>query len=294
MSQASNTPVIQVEHVHFAYPGGVQALSDVSLAVQTGEAVGIIGENGAGKTTLVKHLNGLLKPDAGRVLVNGHDTREHTAATLARRVGLAFQNPDDQIFQNSVRKELALGPRNLGFDVQRLEEQVHWALDLVEMGDVLDAHPYDLALSGRKLVAIAAILAMDTPVVVLDEPTTGQDQVGVEVLVRVVRRLRELGKTVITVSHDMDFVARNFPRVVVMANARILLDGPADEVFARPDVLTEAGVQPPLLAQLARRLGWDETPFTVDAFVDALARRLEFDEEEKGKYNEQKQQGNAR
>jgi energy-coupling factor transport system ATP-binding protein len=273
MSQVDDA-LIQVEHVHFAYPGGVEALRDVSLQVRAGEAVGIIGENGAGKTTLVKHFNGLLKPDAGRVLVSGHDTRHHTAATLARRVGLAFQNPDDQLFQNSVRKELALGPRNLGFDARRLDAQVRWAVDLMGIGQALDAHPYDLGLSGRKLVAIAAILAMDTPIVVLDEPTTGQDQVGVEALVGVVRALRELGKTVIAISHDMDFIARNFPRVVVMAHARVLLDGPAEEIFARPDVLAEAGVEPPLLTQLARHLGWRETPFSVEAFVEALARRL--------------------
>jgi energy-coupling factor transport system ATP-binding protein len=274
MSQTSGIAV-QVEHVHFAYPRGVQALRGVSLTLQVGEVVGIIGENGAGKTTLVKHFNGLLKPDLGRVVVNGHDTRQHTAAATARWVGLAFQNPDDQLFQNSVRKEVALGPRNLGFDAARVDEQVRGALDLVGMREALDVHPYDLGLSGRKLVAIAAILAMDTPVVVLDEPTTGQDQVGVEVLVGVIRRLRALGKTVIAISHDMDFIAHNFPRVVVMAHGQILLDGHADEVFARPDVLAEAGVAPPLLTQLARRLGWDETPFTVESFVEALSRRLE-------------------
>jgi len=273
MSQIDR-PVIRVEHVSFAYPGGVQALRDVSLAVSAGEAVGIIGENGAGKTTLVKHFNGLLKPDTGRVLVDGHDTRDHTAASLARWVGLAFQNPDDQLFQSSVRKELALGPRNLGFDARRVEERVRWALDLVGMGQALDAHPYDLGLSGRKLVAIAAILAMDTPIVVLDEPTTGQDQVGVERLTHVVGRLRALGKTVIAISHDMDFIARNFPRVVVMAHGRVLLDGRAEEAFSRPDVLAEAGVEPPLLVQLARRLGWRETPFTVEAFVETLTQRV--------------------
>lgn len=274
MSQVGDTPVIRVEYVSFAYPGGVQALRDVCLMVCAGQAVGIIGENGAGKTTLVKHFNGLLKPDAGQVLVDGHDTRDHTAASLARWVGLAFQNPDDQLFQNSVRKELALGPRNLGFDARRMEEQVRWALELVGMSQALDAHPYDLGLSGRKLVAIAAILAMDTPVVVLDEPTTGQDHAGVEKLTHVVGRLREHSKTVIAISHDMDFIARNFPRVVVMANAQVLLDGSAEEVFARPEVLAEAGVEPPLLVQLARRLGWSESPFTVEALVKALAGRL--------------------
>ncbi len=264
---------LQVDGVSFAYPGGVEALRDVSLSVRAGEAVGIIGENGAGKTTLVKHLNGLLKPDEGRVLVEGHDTRDHTAAALARWVGLVFQNPDDQLFQSSVRKEVALGPRNLGLDEAEVEERVAWALELVGMDGAGEQHPYDLGLSGRKLVAIAAVVAMDSPIVVLDEPTTGQDHAGVDVLTHVVRELRALGKTVVAISHDMDFIARNFPRVVTMAHAQVLLDGPVAEVFARPDVLAEAGVSTPLLGRLARRLGWEETPFTVEEFVEVLVRR---------------------
>jgi energy-coupling factor transport system ATP-binding protein len=270
---ATEDVALQVEGVSFAYPAGVEALRDVSLSVAPGEAVGIIGENGAGKTTFVKHLNGLLKPDEGRVLVKGHDTRDYTAATLARCVGLVFQNPDDQLFQNSVRKEVALGPRNLGLDEQEVDERVQWALELVEMEGPIDVHPYDLGLSGRKLVAIATIVAMDPPVVVLDEPTTGQDHVGSEVLERVVEELRNLHKTVIAISHDMDFIARNFPRVVTMAHAEVLLDGPAKEVFARPDVLAEAGVSTPALGQLARHLGWEEVPFTVEEFVEVLGGR---------------------
>ena len=273
MSQTDQSS-IWVEDISFVYPSGVEALSHVSLAIRPGEMVGIIGENGAGKTTLVKHFNGLLKPEMGRVLVNGQDTRKNTAAALARCVGLAFQNPDDQLFQSSVLKELSLGPRNLGFDARRLDAQVRWAIDLVGMTHALHAHPYDLGLSGRKLVAIASILAMDTPFVVLDEPTTGQDHVGVEVLVNVIHRLRERGKGVIAISHDMDFIAQCFSRVVVMAHAQVLADGPAEEVFAQSEILSEAGIEPPLLTQLARRLGWQETPFTIQAFVEAVARRL--------------------
>jgi energy-coupling factor transport system ATP-binding protein len=266
----SEDAALRVENVTFAYPAGVEALHDVSLSVAPGEAVGIIGENGAGKTTLVKHLNGLLKPDDGRVLVEGHDTRDYTAATLARWVGLVFQNPDDQLFQSSVRKEVALGPRNLGLDEQEVDERIRWALELVEMEDAIDVHPYDLGLSGRKLVAIAAIVAMDPPIVVLDEPTTGQDHAGSDVLRRVVTELRDLDKTVIAISHDMDFIARSFPRVVTMAHAEVLLDGPAREVFARPEILAEAGVSAPALGELARRLGWEQMVFTVEEFVEAI------------------------
>lgn len=264
---------IVIDHVRFTYPTQVEALRDVHLRIGQGEAVGIIGENGAGKSTLVKHLNGLLKPTHGSVVVGSQDTREHTAAAMARWVGLCFQNPDDQLFQRTVEAEVTLGPRNLRFDTQRVTAQAHWALELVGMGDQANTHPYDLDLSGRKLVAIAAILAMDTPVVVLDEPTTGQDQVGVEVLARVVRQLRDMNKTVITISHDMDFVARNFPRVVAMANAHVLLDGPAEAVFNDVEVLSRAGVEPPLLTQLSHRLGWNEAIFDTDRFVAAVQSR---------------------
>jgi len=236
--------------------------------------VALIGENGAGKTTLVKHFDGLLKPTQGDIWVNGQNTRQHTAAQLARWAGLAFQNPDDQLFQSEVRKEVELGPRNLGFEPERIDRQVRWALDLVGLGDAIDTHPYDLELAQRKLVGIAAILAMDTPIVILDEPTTGQDRVGVDRLGGLVTQLRRSGKTIITITHDMDFVARCFPRVVVLAGGRVLLDGPAEEVFAQPEVLLEAGVTPPPLVQLAQRLGWEETPFTIPAFQTALQKHL--------------------
>jgi len=265
--------LIVIDHVGFTYPTQVEALHDIHLTIRQGEGVGIIGENGAGKSTLVKHLNGLLKPTQGLVEVGGHDTRQYSAAAMARWVGLCFQNPDDQLFQRTVEAEVSLGPRKLGFDAQDVAHHVRWALELVGMGDQASIHPYDLDLSGRKLVAIAAILAMDTPVVVLDEPTTGQDQVGIEVLAQVVKRLREMDKTVITISHDMDFVARNFPRVVAMANARVLLDGTAEAVFNDVQVLSQSGVEPPLLTQLSHSLNWDEAIFDTDAFVALFQRR---------------------
>lgn len=268
------SPILDIAGLCFQYPNGVEALNKVTIQVHPGEAVAIIGENGAGKTTLVKHLNGLLKPTSGKVVVNGYNTREHTAAFLARSVGLAFQNPDDQLFQNQVRKEIELGPRNLGFDEQRLNRQVSWALELVGLSEAIETHPYDLELSGRKLVAIAAILAMDTPIVVLDEPTTGQDQLGIRALERIVGQLRSLGKTVVAISHDMDFVARSFSRIIVMAGGRVLIDDHAAVVFSRPELLAAAGVTPPPLIQLAQRLGWNAMPLNADEFIDTFLAQI--------------------
>ncbi len=153
---------ISVEDVYFSYPSGVEALRGVSLTVEAGEAVAILGENGAGKSTLAKHLNGLLRPSAGRVLIGDWDTRDHTTAQMAHRVGYVFQNPDDQLFERLVRKEVAFGPRNLGYSDAEVEQFVAQALTQVGLEAEADTHPYDLPLAQRKLLALAAVLAMQS------------------------------------------------------------------------------------------------------------------------------------
>ena len=264
---------VAVEEVTFTYPSGLTALDSVSFRAAPGELVAIIGENGAGKTTLVRHLNGLLKPTQGSVKVGDWDTHEHTVAALARRVSYVFQNPDDQLFERTVRAEIAFGPRNLGRSAQEVERAVDEALARVGLADFADRHPYDLHMSQRKLVALAASLAVDTPVVVLDEPTTGQDALGIALIGRVVAGLKDEGKTVIAITHDIDFCAENFPRVAVMAKGRILADGPAREVLAQTDTLARAEVEPPQMVRLAARLGLDGTALDAAELVERLAGR---------------------
>jgi len=191
-----------------------------------------VGPNGSGKTTLVRHLNGLLRPSSGRVLMDGRDVRRVHVAELARRVGLAFQDPDRQLFAGRVRAEVAFGPRNLGLRGAELEERVAEALDLVGLGTEAGAHPYDLGRSRRKLLALASVLALRAPVLALDEPTTGQDARGVDRVEGVVARAAAEGRTVVAVSHDMAFVRRCFPRAIVMGEGRIVADGPPDRVLA--------------------------------------------------------------
>ena len=169
---------IDVRELTYTYPSGVQALQGVTLHIPSGEAVAIVGENGAGKTTLVKHFNGLLKPGGGSVTVGEWDTRHYTVAKLASRVGYVFQNPDDQLFERTALKEASFGPKNLGRTADEAAAAAHEALAAVGLDGEADKHPYDLHLSQRKLLALAAVLAMRTPVVVLDEPTTGQDGLG--------------------------------------------------------------------------------------------------------------------
>ena len=266
--------IVRVEGLVHVYPGGTRALDGVDLAIERGERVAIVGQNGSGKSTLVRHLNGLLRPTEGRVLVDGKDAAGQRVAHLAATVGLAFQDPDRQIFAGKVRAEVAFGPRNLGLTGTPLDAAIDGALAATGLAGDADANPYDLGYSRRKLLALASILAMGTPVVVLDEPTTGQDARGVERIHRIVEELAGDGRTVIAISHDMRFVAEAFERVVVMREGRVILDGPPVEVFAEASwpALESTFLEPPLPARIGARLGLGSTP-TGDALLTALADR---------------------
>jgi energy-coupling factor transport system ATP-binding protein len=265
---------VEVEGLVHVYPGGTRALDGVDLAIGAGEGVAIVGQNGSGKSTLVRHLNGLLRPTEGRVVVTGADTAGRRVAHLAAIVGLAFQDPDRQIFARTVRAEVAFGPRNLGRRGAELERAVTEALEATGLAGDANANPYDLGYSRRKLLALASVLAMQTPIVVLDEPTTGQDARGFSRVERIVASLVESGRTVITISHDMRFVAESFERIVVMRDGRIVGDGPPTQIFAESSwpALASTFLEAPLAARLGARLGLGSTP-TESALVAALAAR---------------------
>ena len=259
--------------VHVYREGSVRALDGVDLRIGAGERVALIGQNGSGKTTLVRHLNGLLRPTEGRVLVDGRDASALTVAQLASRVGLVFQDPDRQVFAGSVRAEVEFGPRNLGRSGTVLRSAVTAALQATALTGDETTNPYDLGMSRRKLLALASVLAMHTPVLVLDEPTTGQDARGVELVRSVIDTAAADGRTVVAISHDMRFVAETFERVVVMRAGRIVLDGPPSEVFAAAswEALRSTYLEPPLSAVVGERLGLGSTP-TDGELVRALAR----------------------
>ena len=253
------------------YAGGTRALDGVDLEIGAGERVAIVGQNGSGKSTLVRHWNGLLRPTEGDVEVDGRPAAGRRVADLARTVGLVFQDPDRQIFAGRVRTEVAFGPRNVGLRGAALSSAVDAALDAVGLADAADSNPYDLGFSRRKLLALASILAMNTPVVILDEPTTGQDARGAGRVRDVVGRLSAEGRTVVAISHDMRFVAETFGRVVVMAGGRIVLDGAPEVVFAEAawPILDSTYLEPPLSARIGAVLGLGSTP-TDDSLVAAL------------------------
>ena len=266
--------MIELETVSHVYAGGVRALDRVDLAIGDGEGVAIIGQNGSGKSTLVRHLNGLLRPTEGRLLLDGQPTAGLRVAELAARVGLAFQDPDRQIFAGRVRAEVAFGPRNLGLRGAALDAAVGDALATVGLAGQADTNPYDLGFSDRKLLALASILAMGTPIVVLDEPTTGQDRPGIERIQGIVSSLLAAGRTVMAISHDMRFVAETFRRVVVMESGRVTLEGPPGEIFSQSNwpALARTHVDPPLAARVGAHLGLGGTP-TDAALIEALVER---------------------
>ncbi len=263
---------IEINDLHFTYPAGVEALCGVSLKIESGEQIAIVGQNGAGKTTLVKHLNGLLQPTRGQVWVGDWDTAKHSVAKLARRVGYVFQNPDEQLFSRNVGAEVAFGPKNLGFDEAKVQALVNDALALTELSDKTETNPYDLSVTWRKMVALASIISMDTDIVIFDEPTTGQDAVNVARVANVIAELRRRGKTVITITHDIDFCAENFERVIAMAQGNILLDGNANDVLGQEDILATTYVDPPQLTRLGKRLGLKNTVRDQEEFLNALKK----------------------
>jgi energy-coupling factor transport system ATP-binding protein len=265
---------IEIDDLVHVYPEGTRALDGLQLHVATGETVAIVGQNGSGKSTLVRHLNGLLRPTRGTVKIGARDIASERVARIAATVGLVFQDPDRQIFAGRVRTEVAFGPRNLGLRGAELDRRVTEALDMVGLAGTDEENPYDLGYSRRKLLSIASVLAMRTPIVVLDEPTTGQDLRGVARVRSVVAAIAAEGRTVIAISHDMRFVAETFRRVVVMRAGKIVLDGTPAQVFAEANwpALAETYLEPPLAARVGARLGVGSTP-TEASLVQALTGR---------------------
>ncbi len=250
------SPVLELENVTFTYPARipVTALRDVSLTINKGEFVAIIGQNGSGKTTLVKHFLGLLEATEGIVKVDGEDVSELTIGSIAKSIALILQNPDYQLFSISVQKELEFGLRNLGLPEEEISQRVDAALNEVGLEEVRDIFPFRLSFGDRRKVAAAAGIAMDPEILILDEPTTAQDYIGRHVLCQIASRMRDQGKTIVMISHDMDLVAQYADRLIVMAEGRIIADGPKREVFDMKDELEQAFLKPPQITQLSQLL----------------------------------------
>ena len=257
-SIAPDAPVIlEARNLTVEYPGPprVVALRDVNVQVRQGEFVGIVGQNGSGKTTLVKCFVGLLRPRKGEVLFKGESTRKLSIGEMARRVGMVLQNPDYQLFTASCRDEIRFGLRNVGVPSEEIEQRVEEALQLVGLSEEAELFPFRLSFGDRRKLAVAATMALDPEVLIMDEPTTAQDHRGRYQLAELARRFHEEKQgTVLMITHDVDLIARYAHRLIVLYEGQVLLDGPTAEVFTQVEELKESFVVPPVAAQLAAEL----------------------------------------
>jgi cobalt transport protein ATP-binding subunit len=272
-------PMIEVRDVSYRYDGSdVNVLDHVNLTISRGDFVALIGQNGAGKTTLAKTFNGLFRPTSGDLLVGGQNTRTAGLARLARLVGYVYQNPDHQIFARSVRDEVAFGPRNLGLSTAEVTAAVDHALELVEMTHEADSYPFVLGRGQRQKLAVASVIAMGSPVMVVDEPTTGLDLRGALNIMNLLRRWNASGRTIIVITHDMDIVAEYANRCIVMINGKVAADGNTRSVLTDEAVLTEAHLVLPRITKIAQmiesRHSFPTDVLTVQEFRSALAERL--------------------
>ncbi len=271
--------LIEVSQLDYIYPDGTPALFDINLGIGEQEFIAFIGQNGSGKTTLSKCLNGLLKPTSGSVVVEGIDTQaKGVIKQLVTKVGYVFQNPDHQLFIDSVTKEIAYGPRNIGLPEDEVQRRVQEAAAVAGIGpDHFATHPFFLTKGLRQRVAIASILALKPHTIIVDEPTTGQDMPqSIEVMNFLQRLWQEEGHTIIIITHEMSIVAQYAQRVVVLGQGRILLNGATREVFAQPEVLKQTFVEPPQITRLAQALDSRLPPdiLSVTEMLTAFAARV--------------------
>ncbi|ATW25878.1 energy-coupling factor ABC transporter ATP-binding protein [Candidatus Formimonas warabiya] len=249
-------PLISVQDVHFTYPDGTKALFGASLDIYEGEMMAIVGQNGSGKTTLVKHFNGLLKPTVGDVLVEGISVKKQPLGQLAQKVGYVYQNPSLQLFCRSVRDEVSFGLKLAKVPPDVIKKRVEEVLDTVGLLDKIEEYPFFLTTGEKQRVAIAAVLSLNPSVLIVDEPTTGQDFKRAYQFMEIFERLnKEENKTIIFITHEMRFTTEFAQRTVVVNDGKVLLDGLSTQVFTQVEKLQEAFVTPPQITQLALQLG---------------------------------------
>ncbi|GKQ43440.1 ABC transporter ATP-binding protein [Companilactobacillus sp. RD055328] len=258
---------ISIDSVFFEYDNGYEALKNINMEFNLGEKVAIIGQNGAGKTTLLKLINGLNKPSKGNIIINKVNIKDKTTAEVSKDVSYVFQNPDDQIFNNDVYSEIAFGPKKNGVKGNSLKKIVYEAAELCGLTDDLKKNPYDLPYATRKFVSIASVLVMQSNVFLLDEPTAGQDKIGIEKLQKIIDYLIKKNKIVITITHDMEFVVNNFDRIIVMANGQKIIDSNKKEIFWDEEILNVARLKQPYISSLAKDLGVPGQPITIKEFI---------------------------
>ena len=264
--------MLEVKNIKYSYDTNYQALKGASLKVEKGEMVALLGKNGAGKSTLFLHLNGIFRPDEGKVIIDGEELKYDKKSLLKfrQKVGIVFQNPDDQIFAPTVEEDVAFGPLNLGLPMEEVQDRVEQALVRVGMSGYEKTAPHHLSGGQKKRVAIAGILAMRPEIMVLDEPTAGLDPQGVVDLSILLRELNDEGITIIISTHDVDLVPTYAEKVFVLVDGLLIAEGTPKEIFSKPEILEQANLKVPIVTELFQKLESDgidmsnDYPLTLD------------------------------
>ena len=264
--------MLEVKNIKYSYNENYQALKGVSLKVEKGEMVALLGKNGAGKSTLFLHLNGIYQPDEGQVFIDGEELKYDKKSLLKfrQKVGIVFQNPDDQIFAPTVEEDVAFGPLNLGLSMEEVQDRVEEALARVGMSGFEKTAPHHLSGGQKKRVAIAGILAMKPEIMVLDEPTAGLDPQGVVDLSKLLNELNDEGITILISTHEVDLVPNYASKVFVLVDGLLIGEGTPKEIFAKPEILEQANLKVPIITELFQKLeneGFDmkgDYPLTID------------------------------
>ena len=252
--------MLEVKNVTYTYPDGTEALSNVDFAVEKGKMVSLLGPNGAGKSTLFLHFNGILKPSSGKIFIDGTqlDYSKEELSKARQKVGIVFQNPDDQLFAPTVEEDVAFGPRNMGLTLEEVDKRVKDALERVGMPGYEKKQPHNLSGGQKKRIAIAGILAMKPDLMVLDEPTSGLDPKGASRIMKLLYELNEEGMTIIISTHDVDLVPLYSDKVSILSNGQIMKTGTAEEVFEDIDLLRAADLRLPRITHLMEILNKED------------------------------------
>lgn len=266
--------VAHVEDLEHVYSTGVHALKKINLDFYKEEITAIVGQNGSGKTTLSKHFNGLLRPTSGKVIINGRDVAKRRISEMAMEVGYVFQNPNYQLFCPTVKDEICFGLKNIKLSEKEIKERSKKIIEEFGLKPMAKKQPVTLSSGSKKIVALASVYAMDPEILFLDEPTTGQDQLGKTRLGELSLDMKRRGKTIIIISHDMDFVANYADRVIVMNQGEVILDGTPAEVFANENVMQAAHIMPPQIYAIANKIGYrtENVRLSSEEIAEVLAK----------------------
>ncbi|MHA2048042.1 MAG: energy-coupling factor ABC transporter ATP-binding protein [Promethearchaeota archaeon] len=246
--------MIMIKNVDFIYPNGAVALKDINLNINKGELVGIMGKNGAGKTTLIRTLNGLIKPTQGEIFINNENIKTKSIAQLSRNIGLIFQNPSHQLFANSVEDEIKFSLKNLGFSKEELQIKVNNILKEFDLEKYRERSPLNLSGGESKKLAIASIVCRDVEILVFDEPTLGQDAREIESFIKLINEERKKKKTVIIITHNIEFTYDYIPRTILMADGQIIADGPTHHVLSNDFLVNKSSLVLPQAQQISLAL----------------------------------------